>query len=79
MLIALLAGEAAAAAEEADPAEQVGSVLRVLRSIFEPKGVRVPAPCEAICTRWGSDPMAYGSYSVRPPPHVALLLRFSFT
>ncbi|RDX64573.1 Lysine-specific histone demethylase 1-like 2, partial [Mucuna pruriens] len=31
--------------------------------IFHPKGVIVPDPIQSICTRWGSDPLSYGSYS----------------
>jgi lysine-specific histone demethylase 1 len=31
--------------------------------IFVPKGITVPDPLQSICTRWGSDPLSYGSYS----------------
>lgn len=31
--------------------------------IFHPKGITVPDPIQTICTRWGSDPLSYGSYS----------------
>lgn len=31
--------------------------------IFSPKGIDVPNPIQTICTRWGSDPLSYGSYS----------------
>lgn len=31
--------------------------------IYGPKGVDVPNPIQSICTRWGSDPLSYGSYS----------------
>lgn len=31
--------------------------------IYGPKGVDVPDPIQTICTRWGSDPLSYGSYS----------------
>lgn len=31
--------------------------------IYGPKGVNVPNPIQTICTRWGSDPLSYGSYS----------------
>jgi len=31
--------------------------------IFQPKGITVPDPIQSICTRWGSDPFSYGSYS----------------
>lgn len=31
--------------------------------IYGPKGVVVPDPIQTICTKWGSDPFSYGSYS----------------
>lgn len=31
--------------------------------IFHPQGIIVPDPIQSICTRWGSDPFSYGSYS----------------
>ena len=31
--------------------------------IYHPKGIFVPDPIQSICTRWGSDPLSYGSYS----------------
>ncbi|KAK9149984.1 hypothetical protein Syun_008293 [Stephania yunnanensis] len=63
LLIALVAGEAARTFESADPAVILHSVLHILRDIFGPKGVDVPDPIQSICTRWGSDPLCYGSYS----------------
>ncbi|CAJ1978604.1 unnamed protein product [Sphenostylis stenocarpa] len=35
----------------------------LLTRIFHPKGIIVPDPIQSICTRWGSDPLSYGSYS----------------
>ena len=63
LLIALVAGEAAQAFEKIPPAEAVSRVVSKLKGIFEPRGVAVPQPLQAICTRWGSDPLARGSYS----------------
>ncbi|EXB37711.1 Lysine-specific histone demethylase 1-2-like protein [Morus notabilis] len=62
-LIALVAGEAAQTFENTDPSILLHRVLGVLRGIYGPKGVDVPNPIQSICTRWGSDPLSYGSYS----------------
>ncbi|KAK0602926.1 hypothetical protein LWI29_038298 [Acer saccharum] len=62
-LIALVAGEAAKMFECTDPAFLLHRVLSVLRGIYNPKGIDVPNPLQSICTRWGSDPFTYGSYS----------------
>lgn len=43
--------------------EAVGKVLEVLKGIFNPKGIVVPDPLQAVCTRWGQDQFTYGSYS----------------
>ncbi|KAF4384337.1 hypothetical protein F8388_004570 [Cannabis sativa] len=63
VLIALVAGEAAETFECSDPSSLLNRVLSVLRGIYSPKGVTVPNPIQSICTRWGSDPLSYGSYS----------------
>ncbi|KAK6946760.1 SWIRM domain [Dillenia turbinata] len=63
VLIALVAGEAARSFENTDPATLLHRVHSVLRGIYSPKGVEVPNPIQTICTRWGSDPLSYGSYS----------------
>lgn len=42
-----LAGEAAEALEQRSAAEAAQRVMRLLRSIFEPQGVEVPAPLQA--------------------------------
>ncbi|GMH38451.1 hypothetical protein BSKO_06335 [Bryopsis sp. KO-2023] len=63
LLIALVAGEAAVKFEEIDKGQAVGEVMATLRRIFEPKGVTVPPPLEVVCTRWGKDPLSFGSYS----------------
>ncbi|KAK4255732.1 hypothetical protein QN277_008694 [Acacia crassicarpa] len=62
-LIALVAGEAAQAFEFTDPSILLHRVLNTLRGIYSPKGILVPNPVQTICTRWGSDPLSYGSYS----------------
>lgn len=63
LLIALVAGEAAIKFEMMSPAESVNRVLEILRGIFQPKGIVVPDPVQAVCTRWGKDHFTYGSYS----------------
>lgn len=63
LLAALASGDAAVAFEKQSGTEIVARVLRVLKAIFAPQGVTVPQPVQAVCTRWGQDPMAYGSYS----------------
>ncbi|CAH8348926.1 unnamed protein product [Eruca vesicaria subsp. sativa] len=62
-LVALVAGEAAQRFESTDPSTLLHRVLKKLRGIYGPKGVVVPDPIQTICTRWGSDPFSYGSYS----------------
>jgi monoamine oxidase len=63
LLIALVAGESAVRFEKMSPMENVEKVLDTLRKIFSPKGIDVPNPLQAICTRWGTDRFTYGSYS----------------
>ncbi|WOH14075.1 hypothetical protein DCAR_0933591 [Daucus carota subsp. sativus] len=63
LLIALVAGEAAIKFEQMSPIEAVNKVLEVLKGIFNPKGIAVPEPLQAVCTRWGQDHFTYGSYS----------------
>eukprot|EP00898_Chlorokybus_atmophyticus_P002585 jgi/Chlat1/3327/Chrsp22S03478 len=63
LLIALVAGKAAHNFERVPADEAVDRVLAILRDIYEPKGVRVPMPLATVCTRWGNDPFALGSYS----------------
>ncbi|KAL8166198.1 hypothetical protein V2J09_007697 [Rumex salicifolius] len=63
VLIALVAGEAAKEFEHTDPSILLNRVLDVLRGIYNPKGIVVPNPVQASCTKWGSDPFSYGSYS----------------
>ncbi|KFK38718.1 hypothetical protein AALP_AA3G150900 [Arabis alpina] len=62
-LVALVAGEAAQRFECTEPSTLLHRVLKKLRGIYGPKGVVVPDPIQTICTRWGSDPLSYGSYS----------------
>ncbi|KAI3448254.1 hypothetical protein Pfo_004919 [Paulownia fortunei] len=63
LLVALVAGEAAVKFERMSPIESVGRVLEILKGIFSPKGIAVPDPLQAVCTRWGQDQFSYGSYS----------------
>ena len=63
LLVALVAGEAAIRFEMMSPVESVKRVLDILKDIFNPKGIVVPDPVQAVCTRWGKDHFAYGSYS----------------
>ncbi|CAL1352789.1 unnamed protein product [Linum trigynum] len=63
VLIALVAGEAAQAFEWTEPSTLLHRVLDKLKGIYNPKGIDVPNPIQSICTRWGSDPLSYGSYS----------------
>ena len=50
LLAALVAGDAAEDFERADPKESARKVLEVLRSMFAPKGVNVPAPLQVPLT-----------------------------
>ncbi|XP_030498394.2 lysine-specific histone demethylase 1 homolog 1 [Cannabis sativa] len=63
LLVALVAGDAAVKFELMSPVESVRRVLNTLRGIFNPKGIAVPDPIQAVCTRWGKDNFTYGSYS----------------
>ncbi|XP_062191399.1 lysine-specific histone demethylase 1 homolog 2-like [Phragmites australis] len=63
VLIALVAGEAALEFEKVDPVVALHQVLSILKGIYGPKGVTVPDPIQSVCTRWGSDPFCWGSYS----------------
>ncbi|RAL49463.1 hypothetical protein DM860_012896 [Cuscuta australis] len=63
LLVALVAGEAAIRFEKMSPLEAVGRVLDILKGIFGPKGIAVPDPIQAVCTRWGQDKFSHGSYS----------------
>lgn len=38
-------------------------MLYLCAGIYEPKGINVPEPIQTVCTRWGSDPFCFGSYS----------------
>ncbi|XP_024992234.1 protein FLOWERING LOCUS D isoform X1 [Cynara cardunculus var. scolymus] len=63
VLIALVAGEAAHSFENMPPPDAVARILEILRGIYEPQGINVPEPLQSVCTRWGSDPLSFGSYS----------------
>lgn len=63
VLVALVAGEAAKSFESTHPSTLLHRVLNVLKGIYGPKGIEVPNPIQTICTKWGNDPLSYGSYS----------------
>ncbi|KAK4853343.1 hypothetical protein QYF36_007587 [Acer negundo] len=63
LLVALVAGDAAVKFETMSPVESVKRVLKILRGIYHPKGIVVPDPVQAVCTRWGKDCFTHGSYS----------------
>ncbi|EFX03272.1 lysine-specific histone demethylase [Grosmannia clavigera kw1407] len=64
-LLALMAGDAAYDTETSSNDELVAEAMAVLRSVFGAE--KVPAPAEAVVTRWASDPFARGSYSSAGP------------
>nr|CAB3506893.1 unnamed protein product [Spodoptera littoralis] len=61
VLLALVAGEAAAVMENVTDDVIVGRCIAVLKSIFG--HAAVPQPKECVVTRWRADPYARGSYS----------------
>ncbi|KAL8237864.1 hypothetical protein R6Q59_018945 [Mikania micrantha] len=63
VLVALVAGEAARSFEFTHPSTLLHRVLSILRGIYGPKGIDVPNPVQSVCTKWGHDPLSYGSYS----------------
>lgn len=65
MLVALMAGNAAHAAEETDTHTLLCEINERLRAVFQPKVV--PAPIEVIVTRWKRDPFTRGTYSYVAP------------
>ena len=48
LLAALVAGDAAEGFEQEDPKESARKVLRVLRGMYAPKGVNIPAPLQVL-------------------------------
>ncbi|PNS20271.1 Lysine-specific histone demethylase 1A [Sphaceloma murrayae] len=65
MLIALMSGHAAHAAEVTPTATLLKEILSRLSRTFAPKPV--PAPIEVIVTRWKKDPFTRGTYSFVAP------------
>lgn len=68
-LLALMAGDAAFETEKTPDELLIAEATKVLQSVF---GNKVPAPTEALVTRWASDRFARGSYSYTGPnfqPH----------
>lgn len=65
VLVALMAGDAAHAAETTDNATLIREATERLRKAFAPSPV--PEPSEAIVTRWKKDQFARGVYSYMGP------------
>ncbi|KAF4625778.1 hypothetical protein G7Y89_g12386 [Cudoniella acicularis] len=63
-LIALMAGDAAFKTESMSNEAIVAEATAVLKTVFGPG---VPAPVEAVVTRWGQDEFSRGSYSYTGP------------
>jgi len=61
VLLALVAGEAAAIMENVSDDVIVGRCIAVLKGIFG--STNVPTPKETVVTRWRADPWSRGSYS----------------
>ena len=61
VLLALVAGEAAAIMENVSDDVIVGRCIAVLKGIFGT--TNVPTPKETVVTRWRADPWSRGSYS----------------
>lgn len=68
-LVALMAGTAAYSVEEMSDQSLVQEATARLTKIFAP--IVVPAPSEAVVTRWKRDPFARGSYSYVGPQTIA--------
>jgi lysine-specific histone demethylase 1 len=64
-----MAGTAAYSVEETDDESLVREATARLTKIFASK--QIPAPSEAVVTRWKSDPFARGSYSFVGPQTIA--------
>jgi lysine-specific histone demethylase 1 len=63
-LLALMAGDAAFQTETTSNEVLIAEATKVLRTVFGPT---VPAPVEAVVTRWGQDKFSRGSYSYTGP------------
>jgi monoamine oxidase len=63
-LLALMAGDAAFQTETTSNEDLIAEATKVLRTVFGPT---VPAPVEAVVTRWGQDKFSRGSYSYTGP------------
>lgn len=61
ILLALIVGEAAQAAEARPDADVIGHAVTVLRRLFGPD--TVPEPSTTRVTRWGGDRFSRGAYS----------------
>jgi monoamine oxidase len=63
-LLALMAGDAAFQTETTSNEDLIAEATKVLRTVFGPT---VPAPVEAVVTRWRQDKFSRGSYSYTGP------------
>jgi len=63
-LLALMAGDAAFSTEMSSNDQLIAEATEVLQSVFPTK---IPAPIEAVVTRWGQDEFSRGSYSYTGP------------
>lgn len=66
ILLALNAGPEGHRLESLSDEAVVAEALTVLRSVFEPQGLTVPDPIDALVSRWGLDPFSLGAYSYLP-------------
>lgn len=67
VLLGFNAGAEAERLETLGDAAVVDEALSVLRTLFGHHGVEVPAPADALVSRWGQDPYARGAYSYLAP------------
>lgn len=64
ILVALIAGKAARAAETASAEHLVARAMSALRVIYKKKhGAPIPEPTATLCSSWASEPFTRGSYS----------------
>jgi len=64
ILVALVGGAYSRALEQMPLERVVGNVMTDLKVMF---GKAIPEPTRAIATKWHTDPLAGGSYSIMPP------------
>jgi monoamine oxidase len=64
VLLAFHGGAKGYAIEELSDDEIIAGAMQTLRAIY---GDEIPEPAGFLITRWGKDPLAFGSYSHIPP------------